>query len=174
MQTIKKLLIAWRTLGIGFIGLVVAFNLFIVALLIGALIFAIGLGLNATGLWAISVALWVVAYSAIIIALTALSLYIAYGATIVVAYHLTSWLAHKTSWPRTIWLAILALFVGTLIYTLLRSVPYAGWIIGLLVIAAGMGAAWLGWREAASPPRTVGIEATVALPKAPLAKPAKR
>ncbi|HEY5982322.1 MAG TPA: hypothetical protein VIU38_02535 [Anaerolineales bacterium] len=152
----------WRTLGIGFIVLVVAFNLFIVALLIAALIFAIGLGLNAIGLWPISVALWVVAYSAIIIALTALSLYIAYGATIVVAYHLATWLAHKTTWPRSIWLAILALFVGTLIYTLLRSVPYAGWIIGLLVTALGMGSAWLAYRE---PARVAAVQGLAVFPR---------
>ena len=144
----------WRTLGIGLIVLVVALNLFLVALLLVALIFGIGLGLNAIGLWPISIALWVLSYSAVAVALTWLVLFIAYGTKILVSYHLLAWLIGKTTWPRTTWMAVLTLFVGTLIFCLLRSLPYVGWIIGLLVIAAGMGSAWLAYRAA---PRTVAL-----------------
>ena len=152
----------WRTLGIGLIVLVVALNLFLVALLLAALIFGIGLGLNAIGLWPISIALWVLSYSAIAVALTFLVLFIAYGTKILVAYHLLAWLVSKTTWPRTAWMAVLTLFVGTLIYTLLRSVPYVGWVIGLLVIAAGMGSAWLAHREQ---PQTAAPQIQTALPR---------
>ena len=137
----------WRTLGLGLIVLVISLNLFLVALLLAALIFGIGLGLNAIGLWPISIALWVLSYSAIAVALTFLVLFIAYGTKILVSYHLLGWLVSKTTWPRTAWMAVATLFVGTLIYTLLRSAPYVGWVIGLLVIAAGMGSAWLAYRE---------------------------
>lgn len=140
----------WRTLGIGLIVLVVALNLFLVAFLLAALLFGIGLGLNAIGLWPISIALWMISYSLIAIALTLLVLFIAYGTRIVVAYHFMSWLFGKTTWPRTTGMAVLALFVGTLLYTLLRSLPYVGWIIGLLVVAAGMGSAWLAYRQQAA------------------------
>jgi hypothetical protein len=90
--------------------LVISLNLFLVALLLMALIFGIGLGLNAIGLWPITIALWVLAYAHIVVALTLLVLFITYGTKILVAYHLLSWLLGKTSWPRTAWLAVLALF----------------------------------------------------------------
>jgi hypothetical protein len=137
----------WRTLGIGLIVLVIALNLFLVAFLLAAVIFAIGLGLNAIGLWPISIAFWMLSYSMIAIALTILVLFIAYGTKILVTYHFMAWLLSKTSWPRTTWMAVLALLMGTLLYTLLRSVPYVGWVIGLLVVAAGMGSAWLAYRQ---------------------------
>ena len=152
----------WRTLGIGLLVLVISLNLFLVALLLAALIFAIGLGLNAIGLWPISIALWVVTYSTIAVALASLCLFIIYGTKILVSYHVFAWLFGKASWPRTTWLAVLALFVGTLIYTLLRSAPYVGWVIGLLVIALGMGSAWLAFRE---PRRGAHVEAVAGFPR---------
>jgi hypothetical protein len=156
----------WRTLGIGLLVLVISLNLFLVALLLMALIFAIGLGLNAIGLWPISIALWVLAYSAIAVALALLVLFIIYGTKILVSYHLLSWLAGKLQLRRTTWLAVLALFLGTLIYTLLRSVPYVGWVIGLLVVALGMGSAWLAIREKPAPEAPAPV-VVMEPPKAP-------
>jgi hypothetical protein len=132
-------------------------NLFVVALLLAALIFALGLGLNVLGLWQLSLALWVLAYSALAAALTLLSLFILYGTKILVAFNVFSWLAGKLSAPRVMCIDILALLVGTLIYALLRSLPYVGWAIGLLVIAAGMGSAWFAWRGATLPPQVVAV-----------------
>ena len=152
----------WRTLGIGLLVLVISLNLFVVALLSVAIVFAIGLGLNAVGLWPISIAFWVIAYAHIAVALTLLCLFIIYGSKILVAYHLLSWLVSKLRLQQTWWLAMLALLVGTLIYALLRSVPYVGWVVGLLVIALGMGSAWLAYREA---PRGAHVQALAELPK---------
>jgi hypothetical protein len=164
----------WHTLGIGLLVLVVSLNLFLVGLLLMALIFAIGLGLNAIGLWQISLALWVVAFAALAVALTLLWLFIAYGSTILVSYHVISWLLQRFVRASSIWLDLLALLLGTLIFSLLRLIPYVGWAIALLVIAAGMGAAWLAWREAASAARTAGVEAAVVVPRAAPAKAGKK
>lgn len=136
----------WRTLALGLLVLVVALNLFLVALLLIALIFALGLGLNALGLWNVSAAVWILAYSSLAIALTLLWLFIVYGTKVMVAYHFVSWTFGKFSLQKTLWLDILAILVGTLLYELLRSIPYVGWGIGLLIIAAGMGAAWIAYR----------------------------
>jgi hypothetical protein len=149
----------WRTLAIGLLVLVVALNLFVVALLLMALLFALGLGLNALGLWQISIALWVLAYSILAIALTLLWLFIMYGTKIIVSYHFASWAVGKVTARNTAWLEALSLFVGTLIYTLLRSAPYVGWAIGLLVIAAGMGSAWLAFRSRTQPVPSAPIAA---------------
>jgi hypothetical protein len=156
----------WRTLGIGLLVFVITLNLFLVALLLVALIFALGLGVNAIGLWQVSLALWVLAYSSLAIALTLLWLFIAYGTKILVSYHLVSWLLNRFALQKTLWLDILALFLGTLLYALLRSVPYVGWGIGLLVIAAGMGSAWIAYRNTSQPPQP--------LPVVPPAKVTKR
>jgi hypothetical protein len=156
----------WQTLGIGLLVLVITLNLFLVALLLVALIFALGLGLNALGLWQVSLALWVLAYSSLAIALTLLWLFIMYGTKILVSYHLVAWLMDRFTLQKTLWLDILALFLGTLLYALLRSVPYVGWGIGLLVIAAGMGSAWIAYRNPSPPPQP--------LPVAPPAKMTKR
>jgi hypothetical protein len=126
----------WRTLGIGLIVLVVSLNLFVVALLAVAVVFGIGLGLNALGLWPITIASWVVAYSALAAAVTFLALFIAYGSKILVFYHLISWLFGRTSWPRTAWMAALALFTGTLIYALCGR--HRSWV-GVAVKVAGNG-----------------------------------
>jgi hypothetical protein len=139
-----------RTLGLGFVVLIVSLNLFVLGLLLVALIFALGLGLNALGLWPISVALWFLSYSAIAVALTLLWLFIVFGTKILVSYHLLSWLAAALKAPASVWVDAAALFVGTLLYTLLRAVPYVGWVVGVLVIAFGMGSAWLAWRDARS------------------------
>jgi hypothetical protein len=158
----------WRTLAIGLLVLVISLNLFLVALLLMAVIFAIGLGLNAIGLWPISIALWVLAYAHLFVGLALLVLFITYGTKILVAYHLLAWLMSKAAWPRTTWMAVLALVAGTLIYILLRSLPYVGWVIGLLVIAAGMGSAWLAYREA---PRGAHVHGVAGFPR-PAAPPA--
>lgn len=137
----------WRTLGLGLLVLVITLNLFLVALLLVALIFALGLGLNALGLWQVSLALWVLAYSGLAISLTLLWLFIVYGTKVLVSYHLVTWIMGRFALQKTLWLDILAVFLGTLLYALLRSVPYVGWGIGLLVIAAGMGSAWVAYRS---------------------------
>lgn len=138
----------WRMTALGLLVLVVTLNVFLVALLLIALIFALGLGLNALGLWYISVALWILAYAALAITLTLLWLFIVYGTKIMVAYHLLAWIFEKWALQKTLWMEVLMLLIGALLYTLLRSIPYVGWGIGLLVIAAGMGAAWTAWRDA--------------------------
>jgi hypothetical protein len=147
----------WRTLGLGLLVLVVTLNLFLVALLLIALIFALGLGLNALGLWHVSVAVWILAYASLAIALTLLWLFIVYGTKVIVSCHFVSWAFEKFNVQKSMWMDVLILFIGTLLYTLLRTVPYIGWGIGLLVIAAGMGAAWTAYRN---PPQSSTVAKT--------------
>jgi hypothetical protein len=138
-----------QTLAIGLLVLVVSFNLFIVGLILFVLLFALGLGINFLGLWQVTLALWVVGFSALFIAAVALALFIAVGSKIVVAYLAASLLFSLFLRRRAIWSDLLALLAGVVVYALLRSIPYAGWVIDLLVTAAGMGSAWLAWRNRA-------------------------
>jgi len=125
-----------------------------VALLVAALIFVIGLGIGYLGLWALSVAFWVVGFSYLGIAVTALWAFIVYGTKIVVAYLFAAWVLEKIL-PAAFRYRALALLLGTLVYTLLVSIPFAGWVIDVLVTAAGMGAAWLAYRHSRTPPQPV-------------------
>lgn len=132
-----------RTLAVGLLVLVVSLNLFVVALLLFVMIFAFGLGFNFLGLWQVSLALWLVAYAALTVAVLGLAYFIAYGTKLIVAYLFVSWLFDRLIQRKAAWLDLLALLAGTILYALLRSIPYAGWIVDILVTATGMGAAWL-------------------------------
>jgi hypothetical protein len=89
----------------------------------------------------------VLAFSALIIALVGLGLFIAIGSKIIVVYVAATWLFGMFIQRRSFWVNLLALLAGTIVYALLRAIPYAGWIIDLLVTSAGMGAAWLALRH---------------------------
>lgn len=140
----------WRTTGIGLLALVIGFNLFAVGALLGALVFSLGLALNYLGLWQLSIALWIAAWSLLALVLTALWFFITYGAKIVLVYALFTWLSDKFN--AAVWVKIAAFLLGAAVYTLLRSVPYVGWIFGVLVTAAGTGTAWLAWRASRQKP----------------------
>lgn len=137
----------WHSLGIGLLVLVVSFNLFIVGLLLFILIFALGLGLNFLGLWQVTLAIWVVAFPILLIAMVGLGLFIAIGSKIIVLYSLSTILFSLFIHKKTFWLKVVSLLTGTIIYALLRSIPYAGWIIDLLFTSAGMGTTWLSLRH---------------------------
>ena len=167
----------WRTLGLGLIVLIVSLNLFVVGFLLIVLFFAVGLGLNLMGLWPVTLALWAVAYAALIVGLLGLAFFIAYGTKIIVVALVASWLFSLMTRRKAVWLDLLALLAGTIIYCLLRTIPYAGWVIDILITAAGMGGAWIAYRErgrrlpAAAPAKVVPA-ARSARPVAPV-KPAK-
>jgi hypothetical protein len=135
----------FKTTGIGLVTLVIVVNLFGAALLLAALIFSIGLGLNYLGLWQLSVAIWIAAYSTLALAMIALWFLVVYGTKIVVVYLASNWLIVKTG-QTTAWLRVLTLLIGMLLFVLLRAVPYVGWVIGVLVTAAGIGSLWLAYR----------------------------
>jgi hypothetical protein len=142
----------WRTLGTGLLVLVIAFALVGVALLLAVIIFAIGLGLNFLGLWQLSLALWASAYACLALALAALWFFIVYGTKIIVLYFIATWTFGKLFHRKAVWLDILALLAGTVVYALLRAVPYVGWVFDVLVIAAGAGSGWLAYRESRKMP----------------------
>lgn len=136
-----------RTFAIGLWMLVVAVNLLIFALLLTILVFGIGLGLNFLGLWFFSLLFWVVTYSILFTTVAALWFFIVYGAKILALYTITRWVVDHITPKQAFWVNALAFLVGLLLYVLLRSIPYVGWVFGLIVTSAGIGSAWLTWRQ---------------------------
>jgi hypothetical protein len=140
----------WKTGGIGLLVLVIGVHLFWVALLISALLFAIGLWIGSMNLWGLSLAFLLAAYSLVGLLVAVLWVFIVYGTKLIVAWCFGAWIFEKLI-PRLACYRILPLLLGTVVYALLRSIPVAGWVVGVLVTAAGMGAAWLAWRTRKPP-----------------------
>jgi hypothetical protein len=145
----------WRSFWTGLVVLIAAINLFLLMFLLFILFFAVGLGLTYLGVWQLAVAIWIVSFSALVVAGVALWLLILYGAKIIVCYAVFAWAFEKLFHRVKTWILILALLAGTLVYVLLRSIPYAGIFIDLIVTATGMGAAWLALRSANQKPVVV-------------------
>ncbi len=137
----------FQSLGIGLLVLVIAFNLFIVALLLAALIFAIGLGLNYLGLWFFSLLFWAISYAILALIAAILWLFIVYGTKIIAAYSISRWIFDLFTEKRVYWVNALALLAGIAIYALLNSIPYIGWVFSLIFTALGLGSAWLARQE---------------------------
>jgi hypothetical protein len=136
-----------KAFGIGLLALVIAFNLFVVALLVAVLIFAIGLGLNYLGLWFLSLLFWAIAYAILIFIVAILWLFMAYGTKIIAAYTLSRWIFSLFTQKQAFWVNALALLAGIVIYALIHSIPYIGWIFSLIFTALGLGSAWLARQE---------------------------
>ena len=148
----------WRTIGSGLVALVLSFALIGVALLLSVVLFALGLGLNFLGLWQLSLAIWVLTCACLALALAGLWFFIVFGSKIIAIYALSSWLFEKLFHRDALWLKFLALLAGTVVYALLRSAPYVGWVFDVLVTAAGMGAAWIALRAAGKKPEPAAPE----------------
>jgi hypothetical protein len=136
-----------QSFGIGLLALVIAFNLFIVALLVAALIFAIGLGLNYLGLWLFAFLFWAISYAILIFIAAILWLFIVYGTKIIAAYAISRWIFDLFTENRAYWVNALSLLAGIAIYALLHAIPYVGWVFSLIFTALGLGSAWLARRE---------------------------
>jgi hypothetical protein len=85
-------------------------------------------------------------------------LFIVYGTKIIIIYVAGTWLFGKLFQRRAIWMDILALLAGTVVYALLRAIPYVGWVFGILVSAAGVGFGWLAWRQWRHKPEPILVE----------------
>jgi hypothetical protein len=92
------------------------------------------------------------------LALIALWFFIVYGSKISVIYVAGTWLFGKLFQRRAVWMDLLALLAGTVVYALLRAIPYVGWVFGILVSAAGAGSGWLAWRQGRHKPEPILVE----------------
>jgi cytoskeletal protein CcmA (bactofilin family) len=134
-----------QSLAYGLLVLVIAINLFGVALLLAALVFVIGLGIGFLGLWGLALLFWTAAYACLSFSLVVLWAFIVYGTKVIVAYLTADWLLGSVL-PVVARYKAVPLFLGTLVYALLATIPLFSWVLAVLVTATGMGAAWLAYR----------------------------
>ena len=138
-----------QSTGIGLLGLVISIALIGVVVLAGLLILTLGIGLGALNLWDLAWAVWGVGFSSLGLAFWLSLLFVSYGTKVIVAFLVGTLILRRLA-PNSLNYKILPLLLGLLIYVLLAWVPYFGWVIAVLVNAAGLGAAWYAFRERGS------------------------
>ncbi|HIE56769.1 MAG TPA: polymer-forming cytoskeletal protein [Anaerolineales bacterium] len=133
-------------LGYGFIGFVVAINVFILANIVMVLLLVAGFWLGFSSLWKLAFVFWLLGFSVLGLATTSFYLFVFYGSKAIVAYLFSLWTFGRFSGDAARHRYLL-MFAGLLIYVLLQSLPYVGWLINILAVMAGVGAAWLAHRS---------------------------
>jgi hypothetical protein len=149
-----------KSTGVGLLVLIVGYTAaFLLALVVvGLFIFFLFISFKGLG-WAI----FSIGLSAWGLLLAAFSLIVSYISKLVVAFFIGKWLLEKLfpKAKRNIW----PLLVGVLLYVLICSIPWLGWVIGAIATLMGLGAIWLAFRDRrfivveqnveAAPPETV-------------------
>ena len=135
-----------QSTGIGLLGLVISFALIGVVILVFLLILMLGIGLGALSLWDLAWAVWGVGFTSLGLAFWFSLLFVSYGTKVIVAFLVGTFILERIA-PKSVNYKILPLLLGLLIYVLLAWVPYFGWVIAVLVNAAGLGAAWFAFKE---------------------------
>jgi hypothetical protein len=148
-----------QSTGIGLLGLVISVALIGVVILVFLLILMLGIGLGALSLWDLAWAVWGVGFSSLGLAFWLSLLFISYGTKVIVAFMVGTFILGRLA-PNSVKYKILPLLLGLLIYVLLAWVPFFGWVIAVLVNAAGLGAAWFAFKDRGQeePSEVVAIE----------------
>jgi hypothetical protein len=151
--------------GFGLLALFIVPGALIIAILLAVLLFFLGMWLGGGGLWGLAFLLWGIGYPTLILACSLFALAALYGTKVIVA-DLVGRLILKRLAPQRLDTArgILPLLLGLVLYVLLRSIPFLGLAVEVVVTIFGLGALWLALRHAPSPaPRPVelAVEADV-------------
>lgn len=116
------------------------------ALLIAFLLILVVAGLEASTLAGLATSAFGLGFSALGFAFTLFSFLVAYVSKLVVVYPLSHTLLERfaLSWNRY---AFVPLFLGVLVFVLLRSIPWLGGLVSIVVTLIGLGAMLLVFRE---------------------------
>ena len=152
--------------GYGLLVLVLAVSALLIAILLAVLLFFIGMWLGGVALWELAFLLWGIGYPTLILAHSLFVLTVLYGTKVIVA-DLVGTLILKRLAPKSLDTArgILPLLLGLVLYVLVRSIPFLGLVVEVVVTVFGLGALWLALRQAPSPapvPAESAAEADVA------------
>lgn len=131
-----------KSTGVGLLVLIVGYiAAFLLALVVvGLFIFFLFISFKGLG-WA----LFGIGLSTWGLSLAAFSLIVSYISKLVVAFFIGKWLLEKLlpKAKRNIW----PLLVGVMLYVLICSIPWLGWVIGVIATLMGLGAIWLAFRD---------------------------
>jgi hypothetical protein len=162
-----------QSLGTGLIGVLISFNAILAALLVAAIFTAVGFWLVFATIWEVGIFVWVAGLSLAMIFILAVCLFVFYATKAIVAYTLACLILKRDTWKRA-WIQYLALLLGLTIYVLLAGLPYAGWVIGILVTALGFGSAWLDYRAQREQQKLPDLPPAAIQKKSPVTKPGRK
>jgi hypothetical protein len=128
--------------GFGLLALIIAVNAGAIAILLAALLLIVGLWLGAVTLWTVAFLLWGIGYPALILALALFALTVLYGSKAIVADMVGRMLLKRLA-PQALEYRILPMLLGLVLYVILRSIPYLGWAVEVVVTVFGLGAIWV-------------------------------
>jgi hypothetical protein len=120
------------------------------AFLAASLLFGLGLILAIVTLGSVSGPVFGLGFSALAFAMAVFSFLVGTGSKVVVSLLLGGLLVDKIA-PQTPNRKVWVLLAGVLIYALVRSIPFIGWIIALLATLVGVGAMYLTYRASRKP-----------------------
>jgi cytoskeletal protein CcmA (bactofilin family) len=146
--------------GYGLLALIIAVNAVGVALLLSAMLIAVGLWLGSVTLWTLALLFWGLGFSLLTLAMSLLALSVFFVSKIIVSYLIVSLFLERFV-PRLAHYRALVLFLGVVLYILLRSIPHVGWVVEVILVVFGLGAMWLALRDrgnAAEQPAVAEVE----------------
>jgi hypothetical protein len=141
-----------QSAGYGFLTIIVGYiGAFVAALLI----LMLGLFFAVVTLGGLSSTIFGIGLSGLALLVTAFTLLVSYASKLVFAYLIGDLIlagAAPALSGRRYW----AMALGVLLYSLVRSIPILGWLIGFIVTIIGVGAMWLYYRSRrAQPPASM-------------------
>jgi hypothetical protein len=136
-----------QSAGYGLLTIIIGYAAAFVAALI---ILAVGLFLTVLTLGGLSRTIFGLGFSGLALLVTIFTLLVSYASKLIVAYLVGDLIlanAAPTLTGRRYW----SMALGVLLYVLVRSIPFLGWVVGVIVTILGVGAIWLyfRWRTAA-------------------------
>jgi multisubunit Na+/H+ antiporter MnhC subunit len=130
-----------------------------VAFVIGLAILSFGILIAVISLGGLSRTFFGVGFSGLALVVTVFTLLVSYGSKIVVSYLIGDLLMKRIA-PQASHKAVWAMLIGVGIYTLVRSIPLIGWLIGVAATLLGVGAMWLVYRSGKTPAAPAPVQTT--------------
>jgi hypothetical protein len=137
-----------QSAGYGLLSLLVAYAgagvIFLAIILVGVLLSLLTLG-------GLSRTIFFTGFSALALAVSLFTFLVFLGSKVVFSYLIGNWMMGFIA-PRASARSAWALVLGVIIYALVRSIPFVGWLIALAAIIFGLGGMWLAYRFWRYPP----------------------
>lgn len=116
------------------------------AFMLALSIIALGVFLGVLTLGGLAKTVFGIGFSTLGLAFTIFSLLISYGSKVIVSLLAGKILLQKIA-PQFAEHKVWPLLIGVIVYVLIRSIPFLGWLVGIAVTLIGFGAMWLVFRE---------------------------
>ncbi len=143
-----------QSAGYGLVTIIVGYT---AAIMAGMLILALGLFLALVTLGGLSSTVFGIGFSGLSLVMAAFTLVVSYVSKLVVAYLVGNLIlagASPALQGRRYW----AIGLGVLIYALVHSIPFLGWVVAVLVTIIGVGALWMYYRSRQAPAVAVEVQ----------------